>query len=1146
MSNRQRTCRLAALAAVIVAAVVMAPGAGSRVAAQQGAGAEPDMYRRPVPRYDVTSIGAAATLPSAQQVAALDSFKTRLGDSSITARWEQSSGLLDVMYDFATGPSSLDPQSAAREFVAANAALFGIRDLATLQLDRHVEALGGHLLHFGQVHQGVPVAGGGIGVFMDAERRIKMVSGPYFSDLAVGASPGLSGADAVTRAQRDISSFAREWPAGVAEILNPAYDAFAAEIGPLATPSPELNVLPTADGARLAYSFYLFSRNPFGVFHYQIDAHSGELLYRSDIINYQQPLPYTADIYPASPVLANPDTGELATDENNEPEGLLRVQLRKFNTGANATAVEGTMSGTHALIKSLLASRQPFVQAAAGTFHFRQNNPPLESQPNERDDLAEPAEHIDVVNNFFFITYLLEYVDHLHRAGDQVHNRVGQGHFPDTYPNSDRPLLGLVHFPSDQGVVGVSGPTDTTSPETILASALGMDNAFSLSATVAGQVINPTAYGHGYLFNDLAKDGPVVYHEGMHSISSPIAGLRNEPEGRAMNEGQADLWAYSITDDEVLGNYVVNGWRRRERIRQNGGDPNLRQYIRHADSGLSYSQLGTDGGGAFEEHRDGEIYASAMWDLRELMTVYEAGGEDRYKRPALLTGSPTVGVSLGKETWERLFLGSIYLLGTMDPDTFVRARDAMIVADAALYPSDPLDPDAPGLHRAAIEQVFAAREIGVNAQASLGGRQTISTQVSPFAASQGRLAAPAGVTVAAASLRSNRIGWEPVSGAFAYEILRREVGKENRRQNRPVLGREYLDGDASTDGYLHVDYVPASATSYVDEGFIEEGFVRRGLDNPAGFEYVVRALNANANRQVGVSENSGAAGPPTAELDVTDRVEVALSNVVFAGGRTEFDGVLKNLGTGSADGVLYRPIAFTIRSISSPTVSVANADRGGTGQAGDPATFFFGPTLAPGASSASRHLIFNNPGTQLFVFEAAVTARVQVDPSAATRYQGEDFANYEPRLFTDVFTGIVPAMDAGAQLVGGVTYVDVPFTTRDKAFALRAVMSSPLTGGVDLDLELYDGSGVFITRSAGGTADESLVADVAGNARYFYRVIGWAGVAQDFRIESTQSALALKTSSQGTGTTPLAGTDTITSVLRFTVDPLTGTVTLQK
>jgi hypothetical protein len=137
------------------------------------------------------------------------------------------------------------------------------------------------------------------------------------------------------------------------------------------------------------------------------------------------------------------------------------------------------------------------------------------------------------------------------------------------------------------------------------------------------------------------------------------------------------------------------------------------------------------------------------------MLMYETGGN--FKRPDLITGAPTVSVQLGKENWERIFLGAIYVLGSFHPDTLVRARDAMILADAALYPSDPTDPDSPGIHRAVIERAYAAREIGFNAEAPVGGRQVISTRVSNFTGSQGRLSAPRKVTVALTSPTSAQV-----------------------------------------------------------------------------------------------------------------------------------------------------------------------------------------------------------------------------------------------------------------------------------------------------------------------------------------------------------------------------------------------------
>src|SRR5690349_13211598 len=355
-----------------------------------------------------------------------------------------------------------------------------------------------------------------------------------------------------------------------------------------------------------------------------------------------------------------------------------------------------------------------------------------------------------------------------------------------------------------------------------------------------------------------------------------------------------------------------------------------------------------------------------MWDIRELMMMYETGGN--WKRPDPITGQPTTPISLGKETWERIFLGSIYVMGTFSPDTFVRARDAMIIADSMLYSSDPLDPDAPGIHRALIEQVYASREMGINAEASVGGAQVISTRVSDFTGSQPKPAAPATVTVTPASANSARVAWQPVSGAFAYEILKREVGRENQRQNPPVLGREYIDGDGGTDGYLHVEYVPASQTSYLDKGKIEGSFVARGIDNPVSCEYVVRALNINSNRQLGVSANSAAASAATAVVDVTNRTQTAISNVAFAGGKFEFDQTMKNLGAGAFDGTVYTPVEFRIVAVSN-NVTVANADNAGNGTATSPAGFHYHQILPTGQTSGARHLVFNDPLAQLFTFD---------------------------------------------------------------------------------------------------------------------------------------------------------------------------------
>jgi hypothetical protein len=304
----------------------------------------------------------------------------------------------------------------------------------------------------------------------------------------------------------------------------------------------------------------------------------------------------------------------------------------------------------------------------------------------------------------------------------------------------------------------------------------------------------------------------------------------------------------------------------------------------------------------------------------------------------------------------------------------------------------------------------------------------------------------------------------------------------------------------------------------------------------------------NPNRQVGVSANSAASAIPTAVLDVTDRVQVSMSNILFAGGKTEFDQTLKNLGAGAFDGTIYTPIAFTINSISNATVTVANADNAGTGQTGSPAIFYFRPNLPTGATSQTRHLVFNNPNTQLFIFNATVTARVQVDPASATRYEPEpppDLSKFDLKTFETTYTGIVPASDLGLQLAGGVTYVDIPFTSVEGAVAVVGVLNGeahPSTTGIDIDLHLRDAAGNVIARSESGSPDEIVSANIEPNRTYTYRVIGWAGVAQDFTLVSTQTALVPKAS--GGSSTSGGSSLSLTKLLQFTVNPLTSSVSV--
>lgn len=262
---------------------------------------------------------------------------------------------------------------------------------------------------------------------------------------------------------------------------------------------------------------------------------------------------------------------------------------------------------------------------------------------------------------------------------------------------------------------------------------------------------------------DSSIDGDVVFHEYGHGISNRLIGngstALSGTQSGAMGEGWSDYWAITINGDGAVGEYVMNN------------TIGIRRAAYSVPANSVHDSYADIGAGGFQVHRDGEVWAATLWDLR---------------------------TQLGAATTDNLVLNGMKF--TPNRPSFLNARDGILQADQSLYA---------GANRCAIWTVFARHGMGVSAVGNDGTTHVAATDlpsdcggactysINPTSSSQ-----PAGGGTGSVSVTAGAgCNWTAVSNATFITITSGSSGSGNGTVNYSVAANT---GASSRNGTMTI------------------------------------------------------------------------------------------------------------------------------------------------------------------------------------------------------------------------------------------------------------------------------------------------------------------------------------------------------
>jgi Zn-dependent metalloprotease len=606
--------------------------------------------------YDLSSASAkAAGLNVAVQAraAAVARFQSKLNSDvaqKLRAKANETGAIKNLFIEGATlsEPRSDTADNIARGFLGGNAGLFALRsaDAGNLRLINEDSDRGTSFLEYAQTVGGLKVFEGRVQVVVNKNGEVLSVREGFLVD---GQTADLN--PAVDENQAIVKAFAyagRSIDSSLVEIRPRGEKSESATFAnPLGTQLEdvvsELNVLRVGNSAKLVWHIYA-EVGPDEWYESLVDAHSGELLLRHNLYVFDA----QGTVYTEAPDKGARQLVSFVGDTTiNTAAGWMGSST--VTTGNNVEAYLDTNADNAPDNNNGSGLSVGHASSATQDFTF-----PFSTTVDPRTQQAA------VVTNLFYYNNVMH--DFSYNLG-----------FTETSGNFQTNNYG-------RGGIG----NDSVRAE-------AQDGSGTNNANFATPPDGQRPRMQQYLFTspnpdrDSSVDGDVVFHEFGHGISNRLIGngstALSGTQSGAMGEGWSDYWAITINGDGAVGEYVTNN---------PNGIRRAAYTVPAATVHDSYADVCFRG---CEVHKDGEVWAAALWDLR---------------------------TQLGAATTDLLVLNGMKFTPTRP--SFLDARDGILQADQNMNG---------GANFCAIWVVFARHGMGVSASGNDGHQHNAATDVPP-------------------------------------------------------------------------------------------------------------------------------------------------------------------------------------------------------------------------------------------------------------------------------------------------------------------------------------------------------------------------------------------------------------------------------